>query len=174
MKKWVKPSSALSWALREINESDSITKIRNDINWNRNISRGVSHWWLDVNMSEEEVKAMVESKKRIMIKAVSDGCTIGEARKEWKVRNWIWDIMLEDMAFVEELEFAVDSDIRLAKSKIRLGLEKDDCEEFALKYLKAKLPNEYWSQSINMTHWVKGKEDDNKSVDEMLIQYYQE
>lgn len=33
-------------------------------------------------MSEEEVKAMVESKKRIMIKAVSDGCTIGEARKE--------------------------------------------------------------------------------------------
>ena len=174
MKKWVKPSSALSGALREIKESDSITKIRKDINWNRNINRGVVYWWLDVNMSEEEVKAMVESKKRIMIKAVKDWCTIGEARKEWKVRNWIWDIMLEDIAFVEELEFAVDSDIRLAKSKIRLGLEKDDCEEFALKYLKAKLPNEYGSQSINMTHWVKNKDDDNKSVDEMLIQYYQE
>lgn len=82
--------------------------------------------------------------------------------------------MLEDISFVEELEFAVDSDIRLAKSKVRLGLEKDDCEEFALKYLKAKLPNEYGSQSISMTHWVKGKDDDNKSVDEMLIQYYQE
>lgn len=88
----------------------------------------------------------------MVIKAVSDGCTLVEAKRAAKVTSRIWEEMILDYVFLEELEFAIDSDIRLAKSKVRLGLEKDDCEEFALKYLKAKLPNEYGSQSINMTH----------------------
>lgn len=175
MKKWVKASSVLSgalqsWALQSVEEGVSTISLGEA----KNLGQLVERRWEKLKLKGEELENLLASKKRMIIKAVSDGCTLVEAKREAKVTGVLWEKMCLDYVFLDELEFAIDSDIRLAKSKVRLGLEKDDCEEFALKYLKAKLPNEYGSQSINMTHWVKGKDEDNKSVDEMLIQYYQE
>lgn len=114
-----------------------------------------------------------DSKKRIMIKAVEDWCTISEAKQSARVSVNDWKRMKEDEWFLQELEYAIDSDIRLAKSKVRLGLEKDDCEEFALKVLKAKRPSEYWTQIVNSKNEIKA-EVEHKSIDDMLIEYYQE
>lgn len=123
----------------------------------------------DILMNAEEDA----SKKRIMIKAVEDWCTISEAKQSARVSQKDWKRMREDEWFLQELEYAIDSDIRLAKSKVRLGLEKDDCEEFALKVLKAKRPSEYWTQIVNSKNEIKA-EVEHKSIDDMLIEYYQE
>ena len=171
MKKWVKASSALSWALQSVASQSGERKVAIEA---KSLGQLAKIRWEKIKLKGEELENQIASKKRMVIKAVSDGCTLTEAKREAKVTGTLWEKMCLDYVFLDELEFAIDSDIRLAKSKVRLGLEKDDCEEFALKYLKAKLPNEYGSQSINMTHWVKNKWEENKSVDEMLIQYYQE
>lgn len=121
-------------------------------------------------LKNEELDA---SKKRIMIKAVEDWCTISEAKQSARVSVKDWKRMKEDEWFLQELEYAIDSDIRLAKSKVRLGLEKDDCEEFALKVLKAKRPSEYGTQIVNSKNEIKA-EVEHKSVDDMLVEYYQE
>ena len=114
-----------------------------------------------------------EWQKRVMLKAVEDWCTITEAKQSARVNQNDWKHMKEDDWFLQELEYAIDSDIRLAKSKVRLGLEKDDCEEFALKVLKAKRPSEYWTQIVNSKNEITA-EVEHKSVDDMLIEYYQE
>ena len=137
-------------------------------------------WVLDQRLAEAEFRERVvmkaeddASKKRIMIQAVEDWCTISEARQSARVDGKDWKRFKEDSWFLQELEYAIDSDIRLAKSKVRLGLEKDDCEEFALKVLKAKRPSEYGTQIVNSKNEIKA-EVEHKSVDEMLIDYYNE
>ena len=125
--------------------------------------------WEDRGQSFDD---LIASKKRIVIKSLEEGCTMKEAMRAAKVRWIMWEAMIEDEWFLEEVEYAVDSDIRLAKSKVRLGLEKDNCEEFALKYLKAKVPNEFGWSWVTINNNIKTGE--KKSVDDMLIQYYQE
>lgn len=108
-----------------------------------------------------------------MVKSLEDGCTITEAKKAARVTTEEWKEMQKDEWFLLELDYAIDSDIRLAKSKVRLGLEKDDCEEFALKYLKAKRPGEFGTQIVNTKNEIRA-EVEHKDIDSILVDYYSE
>lgn len=72
-----------------------------------------------------------------------------------------------------KIDFAKSKLVRDAKTKVHEGVENDETGEFSLKVLKARCPEQYNTQRIETKNEVVA-EIEHRSVDEMLVEYYNE
>lgn len=120
------------------------------------------------------VNWITDSQKRIFISAIEDDWTIQEAcAAAWFSRQTYQNRYRTDEEFRAEVDFARTKLIRDAKTKVHKWVDNDETWEFSLKVLKARCPEEWNTQRTQNTHEVVA-EVEHKSVDEMLVEYYNE
>lgn len=109
-----------------------------------------------------------------LVTAIEHDFTITEACAEAEVsRQTYQNYYRNDEMFRWKVDFAKSKLVRDAKTKVHEWVENDETWEFSLKVLKARCPEQYNTQRIETKNEVVA-EVEHRSVDEMLVDYYNE
>lgn len=109
-----------------------------------------------------------------LVTAIEHDFTITEACAEAEVsRQTYQNYYRNDEMFRWKIDFAKSKLVRDAKTKVHEWVENDETWEFSLKVLKARCPEQYNTQKIETKNEVVA-EVEHRSVDEMLVDYYNE
>lgn len=109
-----------------------------------------------------------------LITAIEHDFTIWEACAEAGVsRQTYQNYYKNDEMFRWKIDFAKSKLVRDAKTKVHEWVANDKTWEFSLKVLKARCPEQYNTQKIETKNEVIA-EVEHRSVDEMLVEYYNE
>ena len=109
-----------------------------------------------------------------LVTAIEHDFTITEACAEAEVsRQTYQNYYRNNEMFRWKVDFAKSKLVRDAKTKVHQWVENDETWEFSLKVLKARCPEQYNTQRIETKNEVVA-EVEHRSVDEMLVDYYNE
>lgn len=117
---------------------------------------------------------ITEKQLEKLVTAIEHDFTITEACAEAEVsRQTYQNYYRNDEMFRWKIDFAKSKLVRDAKTKVHKWVENDETGEFSLKVLKARCPEQYNTQRIETKNEVVA-EVEHRSVDEMLVDYYNE
>ena len=134
------------------------------ITWERDVKSIKNNDWYKIT----------ENQKEIFLEAIENDYTVVEACAAAKFStSTYYNYLKSDDDFRMRVEWAKTKLIRDAKDKVHNWVLNDKDWEFSLKVLKARCPEQYNTQRIETKNEVVA-EVEHRSIDDMLVDYYNE